>query len=477
MQIALSVQTAGSLTDPTELDGMFLAVAMRLAHQKFAPPVVLVVRVPRAGELRLWHAEVVAGLLVDLQRNRAFRVHALPIVFGGGGAAGSDLLLLWAAGLPEIAAVELVDLLHGLVDLGAQREGREGRDALLGRLVLCPWSRLARARLGCLALEGRSLLERQGRDEVLARRPVSGGCYPQGRGSHALLLGGASIRHRALLWRKAQYPRRALVRRVARSPSSGMVGARRSGDKIRHRRVPGDRIGRRASQTGFAAVRGFTYVDAKTSVSTRRGQCVLVFGMGTVRCAVNFWRRESGKDPRRLAEDDFAISIAYLAIEFISRNRRELGRLRERSSCWRGGKTGGGRACSRRCRGDRYTGGRLVGRRIANDGSTHAGSGGRVGADRGSFRAGSVVRGSADRGSFHGRSAGSGSAGSGSLVAGSIVAKGIGSRGIGVRSLGARSAGCGRAGDRSAVDWAGDDWTADDGRGGGALLVLADVEG
>lgn len=123
VQIALSVQTAGPLADSTELDGMFLAVAMGLAHEKFAPPVVLVVRVPRAGELGLWHAEVVAGLLIDLQRNRALRVHALPVVVGGGGAAGSDLLLLRAAGLPEIAAVELVDLLHGLVDLGAQREG------------------------------------------------------------------------------------------------------------------------------------------------------------------------------------------------------------------------------------------------------------------------------------------------------------------------------------------------------------------
>lgn len=336
--------------------------------------------------------------------------------------------------------------------------------------------------MGCLVLEGRSLLERQGRDEVLARRPVSGGCYPQGRGSHALLLGGASIRHRALLWRKAQYLRRALVRRAARSLLSSMVGARRSGDKIRHRRVPGDRIGRRASQTGFAAVRGFTYVDAKTSRSTRRGQCVLVFGMGTVRRAVNVWRRESGKDPRRLAEDDFAISIAYLAIEFISRNRRELGRLRERSSCWRGGKTGGGRACSRRCHGDRDTGGRLVGRRIANDRSTHAGSGGRVVADRGSSRAGSVVRGSADRGSSHGRSAGSGSVVAGSNVARSIgarriSARSIGARSIGARSIGARMTGPGRAGDRSAVDWTGDDWIADDGRGGGALLVLADVQG
>ena len=493
MQIALSVQTAGPLADSAELDGVVLAVAMRLAHQKFAPPVVLVVWVPRAGELGLWHAEVVAGLLVDFQRNRALRVHALPIVVDAGGAAGSDLLFLRAAGLPEIAAVELVDLLHGLVDLGAQREGREGRDALLGRLVLfCPWSRPARARLGCLALEGRSLLERQGRDEVLARRPVSGGRYPQGRGSHALLLSGASIRHRALLWRKLRHPRRALVRRVARSPSSGMVGARRSGDKIRHRRVPGDRIGRRASQTGFAAVRGFTYIDAKTSRSTRRGQCVLVFGMGTVRRAVNVWRRESGKDPRRLAEDDFAIPIAYLAIEFISRNRRELARLRERSSCWRGGKTGGGRACSRRCRGDRDTGGRLVGRRIANDRSTHAGSGGRVVADRGSSRAGSVVCRSTDRGSSHGRSAGSGSAFAGSMIGSGIGAWSIGARSIGARSIGARSIGPrsivvrsirasmadrGRAGDRSGDDWTGDDGAADDGSSDGALLVLADVEG
>lgn len=184
--------------------------------------------------------------------------------------------------------------------------------------------------------------------------------------------------------------------------------------------------------------------------------------MGTVCRAVNVWRRESRKDSRCLAEDDSAISVAYMASEFVPRDRRELGRLWERSSCWCGGKTGGRRACSNRSCGDRGTGGRLVGRRVADGGSAHARS---------------VVRGSADRESSHGRSAGSGSVVAGSIVAGSIVASSISARRIGARSVGARMAGCGRAGDRSADDWTGDDRAADDGSGRRALLVLADIQG